>query len=222
MIEVKFDDYYKNCARNLFQEGFSSFHVDFGDEIFIKRDLLPWDKVKFLKSLGKVKLTAHLMCSSGVHKGNVKETAKRCLEEEFETIFIHPKSFKNYNDFLIFKNDIFNNLNQKFGIVSELNEKLDQNLINHINENEIKKILQMGVPIGKGGQSFGITSIDQINHIKKLCPNVSHVELDGGLTFGIIKELNGLAIQAFSGWSLISNASPKEVSRNAIRLKELL
>ena len=47
MIEVEFGDYYCKCAELLFNNGFKSFHIDFGDKQLIGRNLECWDKVFF-------------------------------------------------------------------------------------------------------------------------------------------------------------------------------
>ena len=111
MIEVEFGNYYKNCAELLFNEGFNSFHIDFGDNKLIDRELECWDKVSFLKSLGsEIRLTAHIMCMSGDHHLSVEKITDRCIEEGFEIIYIHPRSFENFNDLHRFKEKSFKNV----------------------------------------------------------------------------------------------------------------
>ena len=48
MIEVPFSQYYKKCTKLLFESNFKSFHIDFGDGIFIDRKIDAWNKVNFL------------------------------------------------------------------------------------------------------------------------------------------------------------------------------
>ena len=82
MIEVEFNDFYRECARRLITSGFNKFHIDFGDQDLIRRRLQPWDKVSFLKSLSsKVRLTAHIMSKSGTHSGSVETITKKCIRK---------------------------------------------------------------------------------------------------------------------------------------------
>ena len=104
MIEVEFGNYYRSCAELLFNNGFKSFHIDFGDNKLIGRELECWDKVYYLQSLGKdIKLTAHIMSMSGVHPLSVENIANRCLEEGFEIIYVHSRSFRNLDKLIKFK-----------------------------------------------------------------------------------------------------------------------
>ena len=200
----------------LFREGFNSFHVDFGDEKLIGRELECWDKVGYLKSLGsEMKLTAHIMSVSGSHKLSVERLANRCLEEGFEIIYIHSRSFKDFYDLLKFKEMTFQNAHHIFGVVSEISDKKNDDLINFVSENSIKNLLQMGVPIGKGGQRFNWAATDRIDEFKKDCKSLSNIEIDGGLTFDIIKKLDKQKIDRYAGWSIIYDSNPLEVITKA-------
>ena len=80
----------------------------------------------------------------------------------------------------------------------------------------------MGVPIGSGGQKFGWAAADRIEEFSSVCPNLSMVELDGGLTFDILKNIKKKRINRFSGWSLVSDKSPSKVLLNARDVKGLI
>tara|TARA_Y100001968_G_scaffold333948_1_gene401672 strand:- start:3259 stop:3954 length:696 start_codon:yes stop_codon:yes gene_type:complete len=223
MIEVGFGDYYKRCAELLFNEGFKSFHIDFGDNKLIGRELEPWDKVSFLKSLGSgMRLTAHIMCMSGDHSLSVEKITDRCIEEGFEIIYIHPRSFSNLNDLLTFKERAFKNAHHIFGIVSELDETTNQNLVDFVADNSIKNLLQMGVPIGRGGQKFGWSATDRIEDFTLGCSTISNVELDGGLTFDVLRKLQKSNIGRFAGWSLVADTDPLIVLSRALEVKQLI
>ncbi len=223
MIEVSFDSYYKNCAQLLFNNGFKSFHVDFGDHKLIGRELDCWNKVNFLKSLGKeMRLTAHIMSMSGNHKLSVEKITDKCLEAGFEIIYIHSRSFSDISNLFRFKEKFFNKLNHVFGLVSELNDKKNYELINFINDNNVQNILQMGVPIGKGAQRFQWQAINQIKEISLDCPFLSTIELDGGLTFDIINNIKNVKVNRFAGWSIISDPDPKTVLVKAQEVKSII
>ncbi len=223
MIEVEFGRYYKKCSELLFNKGFNYFHIDFGDNELIGRELNPWDKVRFLKSLGnEIKLAAHIMSISGNHSLSVEKITKRCLNEGFEIIYIHPRSFKDLDELLKFKNEYFKNNHNIFGIVSEINEGKDDLLIDFIVTNSIKNLLQMSVPIGKGGQSFVWSAIDRIKEFKLYCSELSSIEIDGGLTLKIIGQLKGAKINRFAGWSIISDPVPEIVLSNAYKVLNLI
>lgn len=223
MIEVEFTDYYKVCSKLLYSSGFNSFHIDFADGVFINRRIKAWEKVKFLKSLGKkIELTAHVMCQAGCHKGSLEEVTIKCLENDFKTIYFHYNAFKNFSELVSFKEKYFVEKNKKFGLVSEVFPQVSEQFIKIINKLKVKKILQMGVPIGKGGQNFDPNSIEILDQLSISCPDVEFYELDGGLTLKIIKKNISSQISFFSGWSIISHNSPEIVLQNALAIKELI
>ena len=223
MIEVEFGDYYRSCAELLFNNGFKSFHIDFGDNKLIGRELECWDKVYYLQSLGKdIRLTAHIMSMSGSHSLSVENIANRCLEEGFEIIYIHSRSFQNFDKLIKFKENIFKETPHIFGMVSELEEEKNQNLINLANDISLVNLLQMGVPIGKGGQKFSWYAFDRIVDFKLNCSTVSNIELDGGLTIDIIKRLKKGIVNRLAGWSIISDLNPTKVLSKAYELEKII
>ena len=223
MIEVEFNDFYRECARRLITSGFNTFHIDFGDQGFIRRRLQPWDKVSFLKSLSsKVRLTAHIMSKSGTHSGSVETITKKCIKENFEVIYIHSRSFETTEKLIAFKNFFFQGVEPQFGLVSEVEHTIDDRIIDFINKNSVKKLLQMGVPIGMGGQKFSWSAIQKIKNFRQHCPNLNIIEIDGGLTFEVIDRLTKIDINRFSGWSLVNDKDPIETTKKALKLKDLL
>ena len=221
MIEVEFGEYYQKCAELLFFKGFNSFHIDFGDTQLIGRELECWNKVKFLKSLGKdISLRAHIMSMSGNHPLSVENISERCLSEDFEVIYIHSRSFENFKKLIKFKDKLFKESHHKFGIVSELEN--NQNLIDFVRDMTIINLLQMGVPIGKGGQQFNWAAAERIKDFRSKCSTLSNIELDGGITFDVLKKLNKGTIDRFAGWSVISDSDPSNVLLKALEVKELI
>ena len=73
----------------------------------------------------------------------------------------------------------------------------------------------MGVPIGKGGQRFNWSAADRIDDFKKNCKSLSNIEIDGGLTFDVIKKLDKQKIDRYAGWSIIYDSNPSEVITKA-------
>ena len=223
MIEVEFSSYYKRCANVLFNAGFNSFHIDFGDDKLIGRELECWDKVEFLRSLGpEMKLTAHLMCKSGSHNLSVETITEKCLEEGFEIIYIHSRSFESFDKLLKFKDKFFSKAHHIFGLVSELEDKKNQNLIEFAFEHSVKNLLQMGVPIGKGGQKFGWLALERIKDFDLSCPSLSNIELDGGLTFDVLKDMKKCSANRFAGWSIISDQDPLIVLSKAHKINNII
>tara|TARA_Y100000589_G_C27096095_1_gene606008 strand:+ start:436 stop:1131 length:696 start_codon:yes stop_codon:yes gene_type:complete len=221
MIEVEFGEYYKKCSKSLYEKSFNSFHIDFGDNELIGRELNPWDKVNFLKSLGPdIKLTSHIMCSSGRHILSVENIAERCLKEGFEIIYIHPRSFKDLNKLIRFKENLFQNNHNIFGIVSELERKENKSLIEFIKGNSIYHLLQMAVPIGKGGQNFCWNATDRIIEFNKYCSSLVNIEIDGGLTFNVLNKLKNYSINRFAGWSIIQDSDPSIVLSKALKINQ--
>ena len=223
MIEVEFGDYYRRSAELLFNNGFKSFHVDFGDKKLIGRELECWDKVSFLKRLGPdIKLTAHIMSKSGSHSLSVENIASRCLDEGFEIIYIHSRSFDNFNELIKFKEKLFKESHQTFGLVSELEEEINHDLIDFAKDISLINLLQMGVPIGKGGQKFCWHAADRIQDFILNCSSLSNIELDGGLTLEIIKRLEKGNINRLAGWSIISDTDPQNVLSKARQVERLI
>lgn len=223
MIEVEFGEYYRSCAELLFKNGFKSFHIDFGDKKLIGRELECWDKVLFLQSLGAdVKLTAHIMSMSGRHPLSVENIASRCIDEGFEIIYIHARSFENFDKLIKFKEIFFKELHHIFGIVSELQSEKNQNLLDFAKSISLVNLLQMGVPIGRGGQKFSWDAIDRIQDFIFNCSTLNNIELDGGLTLNIVKELNKVSINRFAGWSIISDKNPKNILSNALEVEKII
>ena len=223
MIEVEFDDFYRTCATELLNAGFNTFHIDFGNQGLIQRNLLPWNKVHFLRNLSpNIILTAHIMSQSGTHTYSVENIAIKCIENNFDIIYVHPRSFKNLSELKKFKEGLFDKNVSRFGIVSEVDYKRDDELYDFINENSVKHLLQMGVPIGMGGQKFCWNSIEKIENFCNSCGDLNVIELDGGLTFEVVDRVKKHRINRFSGWSLVNNKNPQKVVDNALELKAML
>ena len=221
MIEVEFGDYYKRCAALLFNGGFNSFHIDFGDEKLINRELECWDKVDFLKTLGKdLKLTAHIMSMSGSHRLSVENITEKFLDKGFEIIYIHARVFKDFNKLVKFKENLFKGAHNIFGIVSELEK--NKNLIDFAKDISLNNLLQMGVPIGKGGQKFNWSATERIKDFSLECSTLSNIELDGGITFDVLKKLKKDRIDRFAGWSIVSDPDPKNVLSKSMEVKLLI
>ncbi len=223
LIEVNFDEFYKNCTSRLLDAGFNDFHIDFGDQELIQRTLTPWNKVCFLKDLSSdIHLTAHIMSKSGSHSESVEKISAKCIENNFDMIYVHPRSFKNLDELKKFKESLFDKEVSQFGIVSEVDYTRDDELCEFINANSVTGLLQMGVPIGMGGQKFHWNSVEKIKNFHSRCHNLSIVELDGGLTFEVVDQLKNQNINRFSGWSLVNDKNPARVVDNALKLKEIL
>ena len=106
------------------------------------------------------------MSMSGSHSLSVENIANRCLEEGFEIIYIHSRSFQNYDKLIKFKENIFKEAPHIFGMVSELQEETNQNLVNFANDISLVNLLQMGVPIGKF--TSNISCSVKLTFLKKL------------------------------------------------------
>ena len=80
----------------------------------------------------------------------------------------------------------------------------------------------MGVPIGKGGQKFRWDATQRIRDFSIECPSLSNIELDGGITFDVLKKLKKGTIDRFAGWSIISNSDPSNVLLNAFEVNNFI
>ena len=222
MIEVEFGNFYKKCTETLFSRGFKSFHMDFGDKYLINRELECWDKVNFLKRISdEIKLTAHIMSISGNHELSVERITERCMDIGFEIIYIHSRSFKDFEHFYDFKEKYFKNAHNIFGVVSEVTSYKNNNLVNFVEKYSVQNILQMGVPIGKGGQKFCWDAEKRIEDFSSIS-SIKNIELDGGLTFEVVNSINKENIDRFAGWSIIYDKEPLNVLSKAIDLKRII
>ena len=223
MIEVEYGDYYKKCVQGLSNNGFRRFHIDFGDGQLIPRVLQPWDKVKFIKqAVENCELVGHIMCGVGDHFGNVHQTAQECISNGFCKIYLHPRSFQDAAEFSGFCGHLFGKDPDLLGIVSEVNFDLHPTVVDFCNQFPISSVLQMGVPIGSGGQRFDPTCLDRLKSLKAKLTELKYCELDGGLTGEIVDSLDRGMVDGFAGWSFIADPLVEKVVENANRLAERL
>ena len=162
------------------------------------------------------------MSLSGDHKLSVERISEKCLEENFEIIYIHSRSFKNKEDLYKFKEKFFKDAHHVFGIVSEVVKKKDDNLIEFVKNYSIQNLLQMGVPIGKGGQKFCWEAVKRIEEFSLNCNSIINFEIDGGLTYGVINNLKKDMINRYAGWSIIFDEDPSNVITSANKILEII
>ena len=101
MIEVELVIFIKSVPKCFFVMVLIVFIWILGDKGPITRELECWDKVsKVPKKLGNdIKLTGHIMSVSGNHGIECRENfQERCIDEGFEIICVHPRSFKSFEN----------------------------------------------------------------------------------------------------------------------------
>ena len=64
---------------------------------------------------------------------------------------------------------------------------------------------------------FSWYAIERIQDFILNCSTLSNIELDGGLTFNIVKELKKEPINRLAGWSIISDENPKKFYQKLMR-----
>ena len=69
--------------------------------------------------------------------------------------------------------------------------------------------------------SVGMQSIES-KILFLIVPALHNIELDGGLTSNIVKELNKVSINRFAGWSIISDKNPKNILSNALEVEKII
>jgi ribulose-phosphate 3-epimerase len=109
------------------------------------------------------------------------------------------------------------------GAVLTVNEKMKLHLfLRKIKDAGIHNILVMGVPVGRGGQSFKFETIERIRNIRKWADQNEfkiNIEVDGGLSDAVIPDCINAGALFLSGWSMFLKYGIGKIEK---RINELL
>ena len=92
------------------------------------------------------------------------------------------------------------NLQKKPGLVIEINEELDEDILEIILKYKIEWLVFMGVPVGYGGQLFNKSIIPNILKTQEFISKYNlkiTIEVDGGLTQEVLKLLKNYNINNY-------------------------
>ena len=186
MIEVP-DSLFFEKAREVYQAGIRAFHLDVADGHYVDRLLDVKHRMRILKSIDHtIRIHTHLM---------VMEPMDFLYDYRFSNRIYLPSPSQS----CIFK---LIEMGIEPGIVVPLDSV--------VQPSKDLSYLVMGVPLGKGGQTFSHSSIETI---KMLNGQVHSIELDGGITHDILSLGKDAGAEYFAGWSIIKDDIQIEVNR---------
>ncbi len=225
MIEVPFNDFYKNVVKSIYQEGIFNFHIDVGDGKFITRKINAIKKVEYLrKKFKKLNIHCHLMVESPHRlKTNRKSYIEEYIQAGCDKIALHERSFED-NSQLVSGINMIKKYNAQPGIIIETYRSIDESLIKLLIENKIEWVVIMGVVVGYGGQIFDNKIISKINSIKSYFESMNRniiVEVDGGLTEDNINMCIDAGANILSGWSIVKSSSVKGILEKVRRINKI-
>lgn len=226
LIEVAFGEFFKKTTQTFVDLGVKSFHIDVGDGRFISRKIDATEKVEYIKrNFTNLEIHCHLM-TLNPHKKSYKN--KSFVEYYAQIgcthIAIHRRSISSIEDLddCILK---IKSLDVKPGIVLEVDEDFDEDLINLIYKHKIDWLIVMGVFIGYGGQVFQSKVMKKLQLINNYFMSNNYnclLELDGGLTMENIKNCKIAGADIFSGWSIFKDNDQTNIKAQFNKIKKLL
>ena len=206
-IELKFGMFFKKIVDIFLKHNLNIFHLDVGDGEYIKRKLDVSQKLKYIKKISsKNTVHMHLMVKDLDQNKIFNKYIYNYCKLGADYIGLHCQSFKNiFNLEKVILKII--NLKKKPGLVIEVGEDLDENILKIILKYKMEWLVFMGVPIGYGGQLFNKSIIPNILKAQEFIKRnnlKTKIEIDGGLTQEILTSLKNYNISYYSGWSIIN------------------
>jgi len=229
LIEVRFGKFYQNAVKELIFNGVKNIHVDFCEKNFTGRNILPYNKIKFIKKIKKKDTIVdfHIMGFHESKKGNLLKISNEISNYKFNSskLFFHLKAFKNIKNLIDFL-DKLKKFKLKPGIVIEINQKFDKKFELLISKNLFNNFLVMGYKEGAGGKKFNQKCYKNFQKLKKLLLKYNfkkyNIQFDGGLDNINIKNLKKLKFNQVNGWSIIKSKKIFEVIQKYNSIKKYL
>lgn len=223
MIEVPYSKFAGGLADKIIKSGINHFHVDIGDGYLISRNLDGFEKLEYLGKHHKEIIThVHMMVEDPFTMKKRISFISKVSAAKSSLIYIHPESFRfvpswERGAFLVRQSG------SEAGVVLAVNEKMELLVfLKKMKEAAIHNILVMGVPIGRGGQSFSYETIERIRDIRKWAVRNKYeiqIEVDGGLSDAVIPECIDAGVHFLSGWSMFLKYGLDNIEK---RINELL
>ena len=228
LIEVPFDEQYKEIVTTLWEEGIRYFHIDAGDGKFVPREFSGLEKTKYIKQqFPEAILHAHLMVENP-HLSTLNLSRKSIIEEYIsngcEAIAVHMRAF-SHKDGPKQALQLIQKLGARAGLLIETSDPVDESLWSFIKENKVDWAIVMGVPVGYGGQIFDISSLKRISALHQFSIRDNYpflIEVDGGLTKEIIPLCRQAGAQVFSGWSIIKARKTSGLQNNVQQIQAII
>ncbi len=222
MIEVPFGVFSSGLVKRLITTGITHFHIDIGDGEYISRSLDGFEKLTYLqKYFPHITTHLHLMVKKPF-TGNGKSYVSRLAAIKQSLIYLHPEAYDNtyswkYGVETIRQKDCIP------GVVLTINEKVYTGaLLEKMKQSDLHHLLIMGVPIGRGGQSFVPETIRKIEYVREWSASNQYeivIEVDGGLSDSVINTCIDAGAQFLSGWSMFLKYGSSGIEK---RVNELM
>ena len=229
LIEVKFGKFYQSVVKELIFNGVKNIHVDFCEKNFTDRNILPFNKIKFIQDIKKkdTMVDFHIMGFHESKNGNLQKISKKISNYKFNSskLFFHLKAFKDIKNLIDFL-DKLKKFKLKPGVVIEINQKFDKKFKLLISKNLFNSFLIMGYKEGAGGKKFNQKCYKNYQKLKKslLKCNIKkyNIQFDGGLDIINIKKFKKLKFDQVNGWSIIKSDKIFEVIQKYNSIKKYL
>lgn len=229
LIEVKYGKFYKDVVKRLLNNGITNIHIDFCEQNFTGRKILPFNKIEYIRKIKKkdTLIDFHVMGFHECKKGNLEKLAKKISNYKFKksNFYFHLKAFKNYSNILNFLEKLTKfKLNP--GLVIEINQKFNKKFELLLKKKFFNTYLIMGYKEGAGGREFNSQCYQNSKKLKKILLKYnikkSNIQFDGGLNIKNIKEFKKLKFDQVNGWSIIKSKKISEVIEKHNCLKKFL
>jgi ribulose-phosphate 3-epimerase len=228
LIEVSEGIDFNSFSQKLVTAGFKVFHIDVGDNKFIKRQICGLNKIRALHDLNSgIKVNVHLM----VEEPHLNKAPNSSLDyincyvnAGCDRIGVHLRSFASRQSCEDCLMKIVGN-GKEPGIVIETTEPFDAKIKSLILKHDLKWIVLMGVPVGRGGQMFDQKVLEKISLVRQFSEQNDHhldVEVDGGLSLEILEACLKSGANLFSGWSVINPDKSTDLSEKVALVEGLL
>ena len=223
MIEVPFKEFTNGLVERIVNSGITRFHIDIGDGKFISRNLDGFEKLEYLeKHYQQVETHVHLMVNEPFSEESGISFISRISRIKKSLIYIHSEALQLMSSWEK-ASQIITRTGSIPGVVLSVNEKMDLNMfLMKMKEANIRNVLVMGVPVGRGGQIFKEETIDKIKRINEWSFSKNYeirIEIDGGLSDVVIAECIDAGALFLSGWSMFLKYQIDNIEK---RIAELL
>ena len=228
LIEVKFGKFYKTVTKKLISNGIKNIHIDFSEKNFTGREIIPFNKIKFINKIKKKQtlIDFHIMAYHESKKGNLEKITKQISSFKFKNsnLFFHLKAFKNKINLINFI-DKLKSFHINPGLVIEIDQKFNKKFELLIKNCFFNSFLIMGYKEGAGGKKFNKKCFQNYKKLKKILNKNKirgkSIQFDGGLNNQNIQKFKKLNFNQVNGWSIIKSDKIFEVMQkyNSIRKK---
>ncbi len=223
MIEVPYAEFIDNMASRVIAAGIHHFHIDIGDGSFISRKLDGIEKLRYLQKYHpQVNTHLHFMVRNPFNGNGSKSMVQLAGTIKKSLIYLHPEA---YDTAVSWQRGVaqIREIHCQAGVVLDVNESmLPEVFFEKMRQADIHHLLVMGVPIGRGGQAFRHETIAKIRNASAWAQSNNYeivIEVDGGLSEGVLNACIEAGARFLSGWSMFLKYGALHIEK---RIHELL